>query len=416
MSFRLPVAPQKYSKSNEDNARRVIAQAVAELESRILLLESAPAPAVAPTPPSAAFTSVKTNLSVAFTDTSVAGTAPIVEWLWNFGDGTAASTAQFPTHVYATAGSYSVTLTVTDGNALFDSGTQAVTVYAPASQGGITFVVRGAGSPSDISSFPWWNGAQIGGLTPNNCVSTINAFKAAGLKAAVRLYSTAACLNAGVFDINLWKASVDRFYTDVTLRDFINGEALAKNIPYFDIIDDIQSGNRWGRLITKAEVEEMAAHSRSRWPDLPAWARARFTQLSGYSYTMLQGCTSIYLFGRGGVSQGGMTAQQWRIADCQAYTDAEQAARASINIPLNSAYGLNIIDGGDGSSGIAGGIVGKFKMGAQELKDYGAILVPASTGNFQMWEWDADGSANPYLLRDDITSSMNYIRGLCDVR
>ena len=47
-------------------------------------------------------------LTVQFTDSS---TGPITSWHWNFGDGEG-GTIQNPTHIYRTAGSYSVTLTV----------------------------------------------------------------------------------------------------------------------------------------------------------------------------------------------------------------------------------------------------------------------------------------------------------------
>ena len=67
-------------------------------------------------PPTAAFDATPKSgdrpLSVQFTDQSTPGTSPITSWSWNFGDG-GTSTAQNPTHGYATAGTYGVTLTVT---------------------------------------------------------------------------------------------------------------------------------------------------------------------------------------------------------------------------------------------------------------------------------------------------------------
>jgi ELWxxDGT repeat protein len=56
--------------------------------------------------PTSSFTFVKTNLSFAFTNTSTG----FISLLWNFGDGNT-STETFPTHAYATAGTYTVTLT-----------------------------------------------------------------------------------------------------------------------------------------------------------------------------------------------------------------------------------------------------------------------------------------------------------------
>ncbi|NLV42782.1 MAG: PKD domain-containing protein [Candidatus Hydrogenedentes bacterium] len=50
--------------------------------------------------------------AIRFTDTSDPGSSAITSWAWDFGDG-ATDTAQNPQHVYAAAGVYSVTLTVT---------------------------------------------------------------------------------------------------------------------------------------------------------------------------------------------------------------------------------------------------------------------------------------------------------------
>lgn len=69
---------------------------------------------VNPGPPTANFTSDKTSgdapLIVQFTDTS-SGTPNA--WSWNFGDGTATSSAQNPTHTYVLPGTYTVSLTAT---------------------------------------------------------------------------------------------------------------------------------------------------------------------------------------------------------------------------------------------------------------------------------------------------------------
>ena len=66
------------------------------------------------TAPTAAFnfypSSPTTYNTVSFTDVS---TNTPTSWSWNFGDGST-STAQYPTHAYSSAGSYTVTLTVTN--------------------------------------------------------------------------------------------------------------------------------------------------------------------------------------------------------------------------------------------------------------------------------------------------------------
>ncbi|HEX7171457.1 MAG TPA: PKD domain-containing protein [Candidatus Limnocylindria bacterium] len=77
-------------------------------------------------PPSADFTFGCLELTCTFTDGS-SDDAGIATRTWQFGDA-AGSTATNPTHTYAAAGTYSVTLTVTDEESLSDSVTKSVTV------------------------------------------------------------------------------------------------------------------------------------------------------------------------------------------------------------------------------------------------------------------------------------------------
>lgn len=94
------------------------------------------APNVAPT---AGFTTVITDLSVDFTDTSSDSDGTVASWSWDFGDGNT-STTQNPTNVYAAAGSYTVSLTVTDDEGATNTDSQTVTVTEAGSEtsGGFT--------------------------------------------------------------------------------------------------------------------------------------------------------------------------------------------------------------------------------------------------------------------------------------
>jgi len=85
--------------------------------------------------PAAAFTWATTNLSVTFTDASTDSDGSVDAWSWDFGDGSAPETAQNPTHAYAAAGDYLVTLTVTDNDGATAQVQHTVTVTtAPAIQ------------------------------------------------------------------------------------------------------------------------------------------------------------------------------------------------------------------------------------------------------------------------------------------
>ena len=84
-------------------------------------------------PPIADFTSSCIDLSCDFTDQSVDTDGSIAARTWAFGDGGTSMSAN-PSHSYAAAGTYSVTLNVTDDGGDSDSVSKNVTVSAPGNQ------------------------------------------------------------------------------------------------------------------------------------------------------------------------------------------------------------------------------------------------------------------------------------------
>ncbi len=84
-------------------------------------------PAVSNVDPVADFTFTTNGLEASFTDTSTDSDGSIVSRVWDFGDGGSATSAN-PSHVYATAGSYTVTETVTDDGGASDSKSASVAV------------------------------------------------------------------------------------------------------------------------------------------------------------------------------------------------------------------------------------------------------------------------------------------------
>ncbi|HEX9394498.1 MAG TPA: PKD domain-containing protein [Gemmatimonadales bacterium] len=83
-------------------------------------------------PPTAAFSSSCNALTCGFTSTSSDPDGSISAYQWTFGDGTT-STAQNPSHTYATGGTYTVTLTVTDNGGATNAVSHTVTANTPPS-------------------------------------------------------------------------------------------------------------------------------------------------------------------------------------------------------------------------------------------------------------------------------------------
>lgn len=75
------------------------------------------------------FTATPTLLSVVFDSTVTLNGATVASYAWDYGDATANTTAD-PTHVYRAAGTYHVTLVVTDTDGLTSSFAMNVTVAA----------------------------------------------------------------------------------------------------------------------------------------------------------------------------------------------------------------------------------------------------------------------------------------------
>lgn len=105
--------------------------------------------------PVAGFTFTTSDLIVNFTDTSTDSDSSVVSWIWDFGDGNT-STEQNPSNTYSAAGTYIVSLTVTDDEGAADTYLdEVIVVEAPAiSLSAVGYKVRGV-QKVDLS----WSGA-----------------------------------------------------------------------------------------------------------------------------------------------------------------------------------------------------------------------------------------------------------------
>jgi PKD repeat protein len=113
--------------------------------------------------PTASFTSSCSGLSCTFDGSGSAdGDGAIASYAWQFGDGASASGAT-PTHAFSVAGTYPVTLTVTDDDGAPGSQTQQVTVTAP-----------GGGGTVSLGSLSGGGSTRKGGWTAQVTLSTVD--------------------------------------------------------------------------------------------------------------------------------------------------------------------------------------------------------------------------------------------------
>ena len=181
----------------------------------------------------------------------------------------------------------------------------------------------------------------------------------------------------GTFNLELWKREIDQ-YRDVDFAPYVTeGLVLAHYL-----VDEPLSPDTWGgRAISMEEIEEMAHYSKSIWPSLP-------TTVGGVRPRLLRGFDWHYLDIAwpqwAGPLQGagaGRTPEEFR---------DENVAYAK-ELGLGLIFGLNVVNGGDGSSGIPGTRQGHWRMTGAELQHAGVTLADTPYAcAFFIWRHDPE--------------------------
>ena len=132
-------------------------------------------------PPTAAFTSTCAALVCSFDGrSSTDSDGSVVGYAWTFGDG-ATNTSSTPSHTYPAAGTYPVTLTVTDNLGATGTKSSTVTVNAPAVYASDTFSrVVGTGWASADVGGPWTTAGSAAAFAVNGGSGSINMTAGSG--------------------------------------------------------------------------------------------------------------------------------------------------------------------------------------------------------------------------------------------
>jgi hypothetical protein len=170
----------------------------------------------------------------------------------------------------------------------------------------------------------------------------------------------------GTFNLELWKSRIDA-YRDVDFSPYVReGLVLAHYL-----VDEPDARRSWGgQQISRVQLEEMAAYSKSIWPTLPTAVRAtpRWLRAGDTAYQYLDIAWAQWAGPFRGAGAG-LTPEQFR---------DENVAWAK-ELGLGLVFGMNYLDGGDGSSGVVGTEPNSnwWQMSAAELAHVGTVLVGA---------------------------------------
>ena len=194
----------------------------------------------------------------------------------------------------------------------------------------------------------------------------------------------------GTFNITKWKSRVGAYKT-VNLGQYISSGAVVGRSD-----DEPTCMQCWGgKQITNAQLEEMAKYSKSLWPSMPTGVRAAPTKLGTASFSSLDFAWAQW--------EGPLHQPSYRMTP-QQYRDTQVAAAQKLGLGL--VFGLNYLDGGDGSSHINGtyaqdpypkdnnfcksnGNCYRYQMTAAEV-NVGSVLVGAAYAcGLISWEYNS---------------------------
>jgi hypothetical protein len=228
-------------------------------------------------------------------------------------------------------------------------------------------------------------------LSPSTMLSELAKIKAKGGRIVVVLVGDRFMRNPdNTFNLAGWKSALDR-YRGINFNSYIADGTIVGH----RLMDEPHFDGRWGgRTIPHSTIEEAAKYSKQLWPAMPTIAAAPLNWLAAttVTYTHLDAGLSMFR------SHTSKNPAQWAAA---------QAGKAKQK-GLGMLAGLNVLDGGNGSSGFRGNLPRKWAMSAAELRSYGsALLGQAHVCGFVMWQYTSE-----YYGRADIKSAMTDLSSL----
>jgi hypothetical protein len=282
--------------------------------------------------------------------------------------------------------SMAVTVACADGDGLEPTaGAEPVSGpdnAAAAAQPGIVF----ASSALTVSQINSVHTGMVEAPTPSGLLSYLAQMRAKGGRVLIKLAGGENTYRNpdGTFNLTKWKSGVDR-YRNINFSSYVTDGTIVGHF----LVDEPHFPSRWGdKAIPQATVEGAAKYSKQLWPDLPTIVNSPANWLASAPVTY------VYL-------DAGWAMFRAKTSSSPTTWAAVQVKRAKAK-GLGLVAGLNVLDGGDGSSGLRGTQPKTWAMSAAELRAYGSALLSQShVCAFSMWRYSAS-----YYNRADVKSAM----------
>ena len=249
-------------------------------------------------------------------------------------------------------------------------------------------------------------------VTPESAADELNAARSESMRVFVILVGSQGHYKSsdGTFDIDRWKSVVDEF-RDVDFTEFVTDGTVVGH----QLVSEAKAQAQWGgSVISNNVLDEMARYSKEIWPTMPTVIRTDPSDLEehaaafgtpwpGWKWRYLDAASARYLVRKG------------RVED---FAATEQASARRQRLAL--VVGLNVLSGGDGSSGIQSPRPGRWAMSPAELWQYGSTMLLETTPcAFEMWRYETSGSAFEdvvYFRRPEINEAVLELAAMASRR
>lgn len=243
-----------------------------------------------------------------------------------------------------------------------DGGPPPGTTPPPATATGGVFGIFTVAGDGDV--LPPWNSGILT-VSPGTIVAQLTQIRANGQKAFIQLSGQGQggpLFSGGQFSESRYNTVIDG-YTGIDLTTF------SDVLLGVYLIDEFRLASRWGMVIPDAVIERLAGRVLATITGVPIVAvRMSATQMeeNGFPWSNVGMCWCQFVANRGPI---------------QTYISQNRASATRQGLRI--MWGLNILNGGDGSSNIVGtgeeGLASNWEMTATEVTTYGNAMVAAIT-------------------------------------